>query len=386
MDHQISCLWKESGAARGYSAAVSLHGHTNHSKESLSFILEMIEHRPFLNFFLKVENWRARRTGPCGLDLANAYWTPPLPAVSALELELSQLEQDLGLPGMVSLTDHDNIEAPLLLSIIQSARKVPISTEWTVPYMDAEFHIGVHNLPPDRAESIVADLNAFTANPDPGRLRELLTMLDAMRDVLVVLNHPYWDLREIGRPAQDRALRHLIAAEGARIHAMELSGIRSWQENLDVRRCAEASNILLIGGGDRHGLEPNAVVNLTHARTFAEFVHEVRRERCSHVLFMPQYQEPLVLRKIQCGLDAIRENPDHALGWRHWDERVFHPDSDGRIVQASALWKHPPLYLSVIFRLLRLLENPRVHRALSYALTRRSANTFDTAQEAEAAR
>ena len=38
MDRQVSYLWRESTATSPYQTAVSLHGHTNHSKESLLFI------------------------------------------------------------------------------------------------------------------------------------------------------------------------------------------------------------------------------------------------------------------------------------------------------------------------------------------------------------
>ena len=50
--------------------------------------------------------------------------------------------------------------------------------------------------------------------------------------------------------------------------------------------------MLLISGGDRHGVEPNANINLTNAASFTEFVHEIRREKKSNLLFMPQYAQP----------------------------------------------------------------------------------------------
>jgi len=37
--------------------------------------------------------------------------------------------------------------------------------------------------------------------------------------------------------------------------------------------------MLLVSGGDRHGVEPNANINLTNATSFTEFVHEIRRKR-----------------------------------------------------------------------------------------------------------
>ena len=70
---------------------------------------------------------------------------------------------------MVSITDHDNIEAPMLLRVVPEARRVPVSVEWTVPYKDATFHLGVHNLPSGSAESIMQRLREFTLHP-PARI------------------------------------------------------------------------------------------------------------------------------------------------------------------------------------------------------------------------
>jgi hypothetical protein len=68
---------------------------------------------------------------------------------------------------------------------------------------------------------------------------------------------------------------------------------------------------------------------LTHATSFDEFVHEVRRECISHILFMVQYAEPWKYRILESTLDAIRHYPDFPEGSQNWDNRVFHPDSNG---------------------------------------------------------
>jgi len=87
--------------------------------------------------------------------------------------------------------------------------------------------------------------------------------------------------------------------------------------------------------------KPNAVLNLTHARSFPEFVHQVRHDRESHVLFMPQYAEPMQLRVIQTLLDVIRLQPGRGRGRARWDDRVMHPNGDGVDQPVSCLWnKH----------------------------------------------
>jgi hypothetical protein len=92
-------------------------------------------------------------------------------------------------------------------------------------------------------------------------------------------------------------------------------------------------------------------VNLTRAESFNEFVYEVRRERQSHVLFMPQYAEPWKHRILQSTMAAIRNYPEFPEGSRFWDERVYHPDADGAIQPLTRLWmtgKAPALCLAAL--------------------------------------
>lgn len=360
---------------KAYRTGVSLHSHTNHSKEGLHFIVEFASRHAVLRRALAAEEERAARAGKTTkVDFSKAYWMPPLPPLAAFELEKNQIEIKLGLEGMVSITDHDNIEAPLLLRVVPEARRVPVSVEWTVPYKDATFHLGVHNLPSGSAESFMQRLREYTLHPPAqnhdAELRELLAMLHENRDILIVLNHPLWDLAGIGQDRQKRALRDMLCEQGEYLHALELSGIRSWEENQAVLHLAEACNQLTISGGDRHGCEPNATLNLTDAESFTEFVHQIRKDRRSHILFMPQYDEPYTLRVLQTLLDVIRENPDDSSGARHWDERVFHPDRAGVIRPLSDLWVRPPFYVRHFFAVVRLLEQVHIRRAVRSALAR----------------
>jgi hypothetical protein len=213
-------------------------------------------------------------------------------------------------------------------------------------------------------------LREFTKAPDEKRLPELLSMLHTNRDMLIVLNHPMWDLAGIGKQRHTSTLSSFLAKYGMFIHAFELGGLRGWEENQAVVHLAEGWNQPIIGGGDRHGCEPSAVLNLTDAESFSEFVHQVRTEQRTHVLFMPQYAEPLKLRIIQGLLDVIREYPEYADGSRHWDERVFHPDRNGVVRPLAAIWKHPPGFIENILGVFRLLEVHPVRNAVQFALGR----------------
>jgi hypothetical protein len=367
---KVTCLWKEPGVARSYRSAVSLHGHTNHSRESLYFIVEFAARYRPLRWALATQEKRAQSKSAIIVDFWKAYWTPPLPPLAAFQLEHNQIERQLGLGSMISLTDHDNIEAPMLLRVVPEARRIPVSMEWSVPFGDTILHLGLHNLPSARAESIVGQLAEYTKSVSARRLPELLHMLNELPDVLIVLNHPLWDLTGIGKEQHLHTLSAFVAELGTFIHAFEINGLRRWEENQSVMHFAEAWNQIVVSGGDRHGCEPSAALNLTDAESFKEFAHEIRNERLSHVLFMPQYREPFTIRIIESLLDVIREYPEYPAGSQRWDDRVFHPDQSRVARPLSALWKKPPGFIEFILAMFRLVEMDPVRKAMQFALAK----------------
>ena len=369
----VSYLWREPNAARQFHTGVSLHSHTSQSRETLDFIAELSTEWRLLQPVMRLCERRCGRLSGIRPDYRRSFWTPPLTPRLAFDLERSQIENRLDLPALVSLTDHDDIQAPMLLRSVASARHIPVSVEWTVPYCETSFHIGVHNLPSSAATSWIARFHAFTALPAesraPGLLRETLAELDDLPGVLIVFNHPMWDLYRIGEARHNVLVNDFLAVNGQFLHALELNGLRNWKENREVADLAARWNQLVISGGDRHGIEPNANINLTSATSFNEFVHDVRRNRQSHVLFMPQYAEPWKHRILQSTLDAIRNYPDHPAGFQQWDERVFHPDADGILQPLSQLWRrgHAPRLVAGVLSLVRLMEAKPVSDGLRMA-------------------
>jgi len=359
--NQISCFWNEPDICGEYRSAVSLHSHTNHSKESLRFIQEFTQKKPLLRWALE----RQSRRSTIPVDWVRAYWTPPLIPRLAFEVERNQIEKVLALAPLVSLTDHDSISAPTLLRVVEETRQIPLALEWSVPFEGAVFHLGVHNLPSSRAQAIFADLGAYTRDQSARQLSDLLAMLHECPEVLLIFNHPLWDLSGMGRQRFAHVLGRFLQANVSFLHAFELNATRSRSENNGVMELAGLWRRLLISGGDRHGCEPSGALNLTRAESFSEFVREIRVEQCSHVLFMPQYAESLGIRTTQAVLDVIRHYPGYSPGCRRWDDRVFHPDQSAAGEQRiSAMWKAPPAFIERIFSVMRVMENATVRRAL----------------------
>ena len=363
---KLSCLWNKPLCAKGYRTAVCLHGHTNHSKEGLQFIPEFAQKWPLLQWALD----RQCRSSLIPVDFDRAYWTPPVTPRQAFDLEAKQIEDSVGLASIVSLTDHDNIEAPSLLRLIPQARPVPLSLEWSVPFGGTIFHLGIHNLPEGNAAGIMADLAAYTLNPNDQRLMELLSSLDDEPDALIVFNHPLWEQRSPTKQGFAQTVEQFLEKNSKFIHALELNATRCWKENYSVLQLAERWQLPVVSGGDRHATEPSAVLNFTQSETIGDFIREIRDNGPSHIVFMPQYQDPLCLRMTRFLLDIIREYPENPVGSRRWDDRVFHPGRPRELMQPlSALWRKPPVAIERIFSVFRLAENDSVGRALKLMLT-----------------
>jgi len=332
----IELLSHDRRPLRGFTTAVSLHSHTLHSKEGLDFVPRVLSKVAVANAAVGLLEERHRRRTGRGVPFDRVYWRPPLHPKAAFELECRQIRKELGLDPLVSITDHDNIEACSELRTLGIG--VPYSVEWTVPYASTVFHIGVHNLPPNDALEVCRAMQRVTAEPDNGSLTDMLRQLDSMPDVLIVLNHPLSNEFRTGLGTHARLLRHLLREHRRTIHALELNGLQPARNNVRVAEIATEIGVPVISGGDRHCLEPNANVNLTHAATFAEFVDEIRREGFSRVLFMPQYREAISCRYVEFlsqALATYREFP----GREHWFDRVFIPGATGD-VPLSSVWPH----------------------------------------------
>lgn len=364
---QLFFLPADGSVTRAFTAGVSLHSHTEHSQEKLAQLPRYLEQMPVVSQFLRWERNRYHAKTGRRLDFSRAYWRGPLSAQAAHELERRQIE-DLNLRAMVSLTDHDNIDAPLLLQSGNAAGEIPISLECTVPYEQTYFHFGVHNIAPSVAASYMEALAAYTREPRVALLCQLLEILDADPRVLIVVNHPLWDMAEIGSGLLMTLLRQFLRVHGNRVHALEINGLRSWRENLAAVSLANETGHAVVAGGDRHGLEPNAMINVTRAATFDEFVEEIRKDRSSDMLVLPQYREPLALRQLLTAWDAAREHPQFAERER-WDARVFVLCHDGVERPISAVFPDgfTPAWIDPCLNVMGLIASPPIRTAARLA-------------------
>jgi uncharacterized protein YjiS (DUF1127 family) len=360
-------IHKHSQSYSGFHCGVSLHSHTMHSREYLDRLPGYISRIPVASYIIEWEIGRLHLYTGRIVDFRKIYWTPPLSPREAMNLEARQIEQSIGLPALVSLSDHDTIEAGLQVRMLQVTSQAPISVEWSVPYEQTVFHLGIHNLPAARANAWMRALAEYTAHPAAQVLRNLLHELNAEPQVLLVLNHPYWDAESTGADQHRDFLAIFLQKYGHLLHALEINGMRWRRENRQVLELSRLSDLPVISGGDRHGSEPNAVLNVTNAASFDEFVQEVRLEHRSQVVLMPQYFEPLQHRLLESAWHALSDAPGE-FGRHHWMARVFVEAQDGSSRPLSDFMGTRFQRVIDKFRwIMALLVSPRVRPAVRLA-------------------
>ncbi len=362
MPFHVHLQWRNS-PARNFRTGVSLHSHTLHSVERLDFIYRAAAGVPVLAAAIRKGERQYAKNHTVPLDLSRGWWTPPLGPHEAWTVEKSQIEK-LNLDALVSLTDHDDIEAPVQLQLLDECRAAPITVEWTVPFRSTFFHLGIHNLPPAEARALFGEMTRYQEDSRPEFLRAVLAGISAQRGSLVVWNHPLWDEKGIGQATHNANANEFLLEYKEYLHALELNGLRPWRENRAVIALADAARKPLISGGDRHASEPNALLNLTNAFTFAEFADEVRAG-WSDVLILRQYREPYGLRIFQNMLDVLRTHEQHVKGWRLWSDRVFYRCDDDQVRSLTELFsKKVPAPVVFFVGTMRLLSGPPFQRLL----------------------
>ena len=98
----ISYLWRDQKAAKGFRTGVSLHSHTNQSKETLDFLANLGNQYPVMRPLLSRLERRSESMHGVRVNYAASYWTPPMTPKLAFDLESRQIEK-LDLAPMVSI-------------------------------------------------------------------------------------------------------------------------------------------------------------------------------------------------------------------------------------------------------------------------------------------
>ena len=147
--------------------------------------------------------------------------------------------------------------------------RIAVSEELSLWFNGHLFHLGVTRLPETGVEETHTRIQAAARG---GRYDELFETL-AATGCLVTLNHPLvaWNPEQGTIPLTD-----LLSRYGWAIHALEVNGMRSREENARVLKLAQQWRKPVVGGGDSHLLVPSSIISLSQAATFKDFIAEVK--------------------------------------------------------------------------------------------------------------
>src|ERR1035438_301909 len=120
-----------------YSSAISLHSHTMYSRESLGFIPRYVDRWPLVNRMVAHQKRRYLAIHGHEMDFGRGFWTSAVDPAMAFQLEAGQIAQ-FGLHPVVSLSDHDSIQACLQLRAQQPDSDIPFSFEWSLFFEGVE--------------------------------------------------------------------------------------------------------------------------------------------------------------------------------------------------------------------------------------------------------
>ena len=256
--------------SREFASLVCLHTHSCHSKEDLAglnWVVRLGYMRPFKGLL-------QRSFGLAGipdLDYRDLGYRPPFRPGDIWSMEAENARR-LGVDHLLlAVTDHDEVAGSLELRRQDPARaeRIALGEELSIRYDGHVFHLGLSGLP---EEGLLDAHASLQASARAGRLDAVFEQLASLGG-LVVLNHPLiaWNRVKSEVPALGLLERYAWAVD-----ALELNGMRSWEENQRVVELARHVGKPLVGGGDSHLLMPSGALCASRASTYADFVAEVR--------------------------------------------------------------------------------------------------------------
>jgi predicted metal-dependent phosphoesterase TrpH len=272
--------------SREYGYAVSLHNHSCHSVERLAALNHVVK-KAFMRPISGIVQRSFGLGGVSDLNYGEVTFNPPYTPEDVYEME-SAAAGKWGFDGVhLAITDHDEVAGSLALvrGRPDLNGRAAVSEELSLWFEGHLFHIGVCQMPDSGAEETHAQIQAAARG---GRYDELFETL-AASGCLVILNHPLvaW------KPgAQAIPVTELLSRYGWAIHALEVNGMRTREENDSVLELARQWRKPVVGGGDSHLLVPSSVISLSRAASLKDFIAEVK-EGHAVPFVTPEYFAPL---------------------------------------------------------------------------------------------
>jgi predicted metal-dependent phosphoesterase TrpH len=275
---------------REFGYAVSLHNHSHYSVEKLAALNQVVK----LAFMRPLSGILQRSFGLGGvsnLNYAEITFNPPYTPEDVYQMEAAAAAK-WGFHGVhLAITDHDEFAGSVALLRSRphltgcTNGRIAIGEELSLWFQGHLFHLGVSHMPESAVEETHTRIQAAARG---GRYDELFETL-AASGCLVVLNHP---LIAWAKGAEKIPVTDLLSRYGWAIHALEVNGMRTREENDRVLDLARHWRKPVVGGGDSHLLVASSILSLSRAATFTDFIAEVK-DGYAVPFVTPDYFAPL---------------------------------------------------------------------------------------------
>ncbi|MGA8432325.1 MAG: hypothetical protein WB729_21040 [Candidatus Sulfotelmatobacter sp.] len=259
---------------REFGYAVSLHNHSHYSVEKLAALNQVIK-KSFMRPWSGILQSSFGLGGIPNLNYADVTFNPPYSPEDVYQMEAASAAT-WGFDGIhFTITDHDEFAGNVALLRSRpdltgpTNGRIAIGEELSLWYQGHLFHLGVSHLPESTVEETHTQIQAAAR---AGRYDELFETL-AASGCLVVLNHP---LIAWAKGAETIPVTDLLSRYGWAIHALEVNGMRTRDENDRVLELARQWRKPVVGGGDSHLLVASSILSLSRAATFKDFIAEVK--------------------------------------------------------------------------------------------------------------
>ena len=245
---------------REFGYAVSLHNHSCYSVEKLAALNQVVK-LPYMRPWSGVLQRSFGLGDVSDLNYGEITFNPPYTPQDVYQMEAAAAA-NWGYDGVhLAITDHDEFAGSLALlrGRPDLNGRIALSEELSLWFDGHLFHLGISYIPESEVEETHTRIQSAARG---GRYDELFETL-AASGCLVVLNHPLIAWRPGAIPVTE-----LLSRYGWAIHALEVNGMRSREENDHVLELARHWRKPVVGGGDSHLLVASSILSLSRAATF----------------------------------------------------------------------------------------------------------------------
>ncbi len=184
--------------------------------------------RPFL---ARLENRSESNHAGVRVNYSASYWTPPMTPKLAFDLESKQIE-DLGIASVWSPSPRSRQhQARLHAAAYRSERSPDPGFRGVERALWRRTGFPSRHTQPAQRQGCRVDADprelASTDNPSAARsaFGEILAALNDEPNVMVIFNHPLWDLFMVGKEKHQFLVNEFLLKYGNFMHALELNGL-----------------------------------------------------------------------------------------------------------------------------------------------------------------